>query len=262
MSTEPKIFCHFDRCHEFDRVTDNHVYCTACKCRRKNENSVKRLHDVIEGDEEKWALQENRKIARADIAAQKNEWILNNKKIVFFDLETFDLAADFGLIMVGCIKERGNPDIVTFSAHGDRDEKECIVAIRDELEKADYVSTYYGTGFDLPYLNTRLLLNGERPLHQIRHVDVYYTARFKLKLNRNRLQNLEEAFFGDEDGEELKTRIKPGIWRRALQGSQADLDYIIHHCKNDVILLENVFDKLKGFINLGTTRLRRYGASY
>jgi uncharacterized protein YprB with RNaseH-like and TPR domain len=261
MSTEPQIWCHRDRCHSFDKVNDQHVYCTPCNCRRKAENTRKRLTSPIEDDEQLWALQENRKLGRADSAVQKNEWILNNKKIVMFDLETFDLAADFGLIMVGCIKERGG-ETLTFQAHGDRDEREVVVAIRDALEDADYVVTYYGTKFDIPYLNTRLLLNGERPLHQIQHVDVYYTARFKLKLNRNRLQNLEEAFFGDEEGEGLKTRIKPGIWRRALQGSQDDLDYIIEHCQNDVILLEKVFDKLKGFINLGATRLRRYGASY
>jgi uncharacterized protein YprB with RNaseH-like and TPR domain len=234
------------------------MYCNECRCKRKVELAARRaLTAPALSDEEVWQREENRKLANADKAAQKNEWILNNKSFAFFDLETFDLAADFGLVMVGCVKDREG-GTKGFVAHGDPDEREALVGIRDTLEEKDYVVTYYGTKFDLPYFNTRLILNGERPLHQIRHIDLYYTARFKLKLNRNRLQSLELALFGTSD----KTSIRPGVWRRALQGSQEDLDYILDHCVKDVEILERCFEQLKGFINLGATRIRRFGASY
>ena len=257
--TQPKRFCHFDRCHEFEPGSWNAIYCPDCRCKRRAENSLKRLSTLPHADEELWERQENAKLARADHSAQKNDYLLNTRRIVFFDIETFDLAADFGLVMVGCIKERGG-ETTTFVAHGDVDERECILGVRDTLEAADYVVTYYGTGFDLPYLNTRLIIHGERPLHQIRHVDLYYKVRHGLKLNRNRLDNVEDALFGDEA--KLKTRIKPGIWRRALQGNQDALDYIVHHCVADVELLEKAFNKMVGFINLSATRIRRYGGSY
>ena len=255
--SQPKRWCGWDRCHEFEPGSATAKYCVDCRCKRKVENAAKRLAKPLDLGDELWQLQENRKLARADATAQKNEWVLANKRIVAFDLETFDLAADYGLIMVGCVKDRGG-ETKTFFAHGDRDERECVVAIRDELERADYVCTYYGTGFDLPYLNTRLIIHGERPLHQIRHVDLYYVAKFKLKLNRNRLANVEMALFGVSN----KTEILPGIWRRALQGDQAALDYIADHCQRDVAILERCFDRLRGFINLGATRLRRFGAAY
>lgn len=257
MSTAPKRWCKWDSCHEFEPGSHNAAYCVDCKCKRKLENSKKRLSEEAVSDVELWALQERRKAGNAVASQQKNEWLLANKRIVFFDIETFDLAADFGLVMVGCVKDRGG-STQTFVAHGDKDERECLLATRAALEDADYVCTYYGTRFDLPYLNTRLLLNDERPVDKIRHIDLYYTARFKLRLNRNRLQNLEEAFqLGTS-----KTRIVPGIWRRALQGDQEALDYIADHCRRDVIILEDAFNKLVGFINLSATRLRKYGGAY
>ena len=258
MSTQPTIWCQYDRCCSFDPGSHNARYCPEHKCKRKNEAAVKRLSEPPPTGEELWQLQEQRKEQLGIIAQQKNAWLLANKRIVFFDLETFDLAADFGLVMVGCIKDRGGAIKTYSAAAGDPDERDCILGIRDELEAADYVCTWYGTKFDLPYINTRLLINNERPIAKIRHIDAYYTARFKLKLQSNRLAAVELALLGQSH----KTAILPGIWRRALRGDKEALDYIIDHCERDVQVLEDVFEKLRGFINFSATRWRRYGASY
>jgi len=257
MATTPKRWCAHDFCCEFDPGSHNARYCPEHRCKRKAENARKRLTAEDINPEEVWKLQEERKEGKAKLTQAKNEWLVNNSKIVMFDLETFDLAADFGLIMVGCIKERGG-ETHTFVAHGDADEPQCILNIRNAIEEADYVVTYYGTKFDIPYLNTRLIIHNEKPIDEIRHIDLYYTVRHRLRLNRNRLQNVEEAILNSPQ----KTRILPGIWRRALQGDEEALDYIVDHCIKDVAILEDAFDKLRGFINIGATRLRRYGATY
>lgn len=259
MSTRPTVWCLFDRCHEFDPGSHNARYCVDCKCKRKQENAVRRSTDPLPSGPDFWALQETRKRELSERTQQKNEWLLANSKVVFFDLETFDLAADFGLVMVGCVKDRGG-ETRTYMAHGDDDEKQCVVAIRNDLEAADFVCTYYGTGFDIPYLNTRLLLNNERPISQIRHVDLYYKVRYGLKLNRNRLANVENAFL--KGTPKRKTEILPGIWRNALQGRQDALDYIADHCVRDVAILEDAFEILRGFVNLSVSKWKRYGASY
>lgn len=258
MSTQPKRFCAYDLCHEFEPGSHNARYCIPCSCKHKREAAVKRSQaQDPEAPEILWELQENRKRSRLAVAQAKNEWLLDNKRFVFFDIETFDLSADFGLLMVGCIKDRKGK-IETFIAHGDQDERECAIGIRDELEKADFVVTYFGSRFDLPYLNSRLLVHNERPVNEIRHVDIYYTARNNLRLQRNRLANVEMALLGTGS----KTAILPGIWRRALQGDKEALDYIVDHCQKDVEVLEAVFERLRGFRNLSATRWRRYGGSY
>ena len=257
MSSQPTIWCNFDRCHEFEPGSHNARYCPDCKCKRKQENAVKRLTEPVIGDLELWGLQERRKEAVSIRAQDKNAWLLATRRFVFFDLETFDLAAEFGLVMVGCVKDRGGAT-QTFVAHGDTEERSCVLGIRDALESADFVVTWYGTKFDVPYLNTRLQILNERPIERIRHIDLYYTSRFRLRLQSNRLANVGLSLLGRDD----KTVIVPGIWRRALQGDQEALDYIVDHCQRDVKILEDVFNKLHGFVNLSATRWRRYGASY
>ena len=258
MSTRPLIWCAYDFCCQFAPEAWNTRYCPEHRCKRRAENAVKRLlQDVDETPEVLWEEQEQRKRGRMETAQAKNEWLLARSKVVFFDIETFDLAAEFGMIMVGCVGQRGGAT-QTFVAHGEKEERACIVGIRDTLELADYVVTWYGTKFDLPYLNTRLLINDERPVNRIRHIDLYYTSRFKLRLQSNRLANVELSLLGASS----KTVIMPGIWRRALQGDQEALDYIVDHCQKDVDILAQVFERLRGFVNLSATRWRKYGASY
>ncbi|KKM03885.1 hypothetical protein LCGC14_1769890, partial [marine sediment metagenome] len=138
------------------------------------------------------------------------------------------------------------------------DDKDIAVQMRDYLEDLDYVCTYYGTGFDIPYLNTRLLIHNERPLAKLRHVDLYYVARTHLKLHSNRLDVVAESLFGESE----KTRVVGPIWTRAMQGSEEDMAYIVEHCEKDVKVLEDVFETLRGFVNLSVKRWRKFGGSY
>jgi len=262
MTISVPVFCKHDRCCSFEQTRPNLLYCPDHGCAAKAENARRRAQRTIAAqDEDFWQLQENRKFARAVQMAQKNEWILNTKKIVMFDLETYDLAADFGIIFIGAIKTFRKDEVFTYSMKmGDpatMDHK-IVLDIRDKLEEADYVVTYNGTRFDIPYLNTRLLIHGERPLKAIRHKDVYFTAKSHLRLQSKKLQSVEMALFG----EGAKTPILPGFWAKTLQGSKSHHDYIMEHCIIDVEILERVFETLKGFINMSATPLKMYGSGY
>lgn len=243
----------FDRCCYFEPGVWNNIYCRRCRCKRLAENVVKRL---TKSEEELWQLQESRKEDRATAAQNKNEWLLQNKTFGFVDLECTSLQASIGEILCGCIKLL-NGDIQTFVGDRRGDKKVCV-QIRDALERLDYVCTFYGTGFDLPFLNTRLVAQGERPIDQLRHIDLYYVARNKLKLHSNRLQVVAETLFGKSE----KTRVIGPIWLQASRGDKAAMNYIVEHCQRDVSELESLFLQLRGFINIGATRIRRFGASY
>lgn len=134
--------CKHDRCHNFEPVTSNHVYCTTCNCKRKAETQRKRLETPVKTyDEETWELEERRKLARAERAREKNKWILSNRSFAFFDLETTNLNANIGEILCAAVKPRGKRAKIFQSVKSD---EEIIEQIRDELEKYDYVTTYYG----------------------------------------------------------------------------------------------------------------------
>ena len=265
MSTQPLIWCWWDNCHEFEAGSHNARYCIGCKCKRKQENAVKRLTPVETTSEqrvEQWNRSETAKVGRLETAQKKNQWLYENSSFGHFDLETTNLDASIGMILCGCIKDHGSGEIFTAVSGRDKDglfdDKEATIALRDQVEKYDYITTWYGTGFDVPYINTRLMIHGERPINQLRHIDLYYRARFNLKLHSNRLQVAAETFLSGSD----KTRIVGPIWLRAVAGSKADMDYIVEHCKIDVSELGQLFDVLRGFVNLSAVRWRKFGASY
>lgn len=261
MNTSPLRWCHYDHCHEFDPQSWNAIYCPDCRCKRKAENQRKRLTAPVSGDEELWKLQENRKLGLLEQKQAKNDWLLANSRIGFFDIETSNLDASIGMMLMGCIKERKGgvfTRIVSPNSAGLLDDHEAVVSLRDELESYDYVVTFYGTGFDIPYLNSRLIIHGERPINRLRHVDVYYVARTHLKLHSNRL-----AVVGETLGLSVeKTRVVGPIWTRALMGDQESMGYIVDHCIIDVKVLEEAFEKLRGFVNFSATRWKKFGSTY
>ena len=189
--------------------------------------------------------------ARHEYNKVHNKWILDNCSFGFFDIETGNLNAPFSRIINACVLDRDSHKVWKNQAAG-KDDHALVKKIRIELESFDYIVTYYGTGFDIPYLNTRLLLAGERPLKAIRHIDLYYTARHFLKLHSNRLATVCDTLFGGTQ----KTQILPAVWEKALRGDKAALKYVMEHCVADVEELERVFDSLVGFRALSQTPLK------
>jgi len=261
VSTEPRRWCIHDRCHEFVPGSHNAAYCPDCKCKRKQEAARKRLTEPITDDVALWELQENRKIGRIESSQAKNEWLLEKSTFAFFDLETSNLDASIGFIICGAVGDRHGEKEVFVAQKNEEglfDDHESCVVMRDRLESFDYVVTFYGTGFDIPYINTRLVMNNERPIDRLRHIDMYYVARHRLKLHSNRLQVVSETLFGDSN----KTRVIGPIWTKALMGDVESLNYITEHCLVDIDELRAVFEKLRGFVNLSAVRWRKYGGSY
>ena len=238
---------------EFIPRVHNQKYCSQ-QCKREMENIRRQTVRTEEQlyDEETWQAQETKKLLRAEENKAKNQWILENKSFATFDLETSNLNASIGEILCGCVKHL-NGDTKTFVAGRNGD---GLIAdrIRAELMKHDYIVTWYGTGFDLPFLQTRLLVSGHKPLSHIRHVDLYYTARSQLAMHSNRQQAVGEALLGESN----KTRLIGSVWNAAMKGSKPAMKYIVDHCVKDCEELERIFGYLVKFRNLGATPLRVY----
>lgn len=120
------------------------------------------------------------------------------------------------------------------------DDKILVKKLADELSKADIWVTWYGTYFDVPYLNSRLLYHGLDPLPPVPHVDGWRIARNRLKLHSNRLASVS-AFLGLDD----KTQLLQDQWRKAAAGYRDAIKYVKEHCAKDVVVLEQAYNKLK-----------------
>lgn len=197
-----------------------------------------------------FGLEEAHKDALREKYAEKNKWLIANRSFVSYDLETTNLKASIGRVLCASFKPLYD-EPYTLAAKGMSDAK-LMANVRKELAKYDYVITYYGTGFDMPYTNTRLLIHGLAPLSPYRHVDMYYTARGNLRLHSNKLAVVAETLFG----ETTKTRVLGPVWDLAASGNRASMQYIIEHCEEDVKELEKVFHALVMYKNLSNAPLK------
>jgi len=174
-------------------------------------------------------------------------------RIGYFDIETTNLDADFGMMLCWCIKPRGRKDIdfgmVTkeelFNLEWD---KRITAELLATFNKYDILYTHWGADrrFDLPFIRTRAYkhnLQDGLPDKDEKFIrDTWPIARCKLKLSRNSLERIASAL---NIGSVKKTFLDPDKLMRARYGSETDLDWILLHCKRDVQLLERVHRKLE-----------------
>lgn len=182
---------------------------------------------------------------------------------VCFDLETFNLDANFGIIFCGVIKEKDKEPLVfrfdkidpkAWKTNRSND-KAVVLAIANELAKHSTWCAHNLTKFDYPYLQTRLLKHDLPTLPNPKAlIDPLQLARNKLRMSYNSLEQLASLL-----GTNSKTPVDPQVWcRAAFDGCTKSMDTIVHHCVEDTFTLERVVDKVyhlsSGFNSWGSGR--------
>lgn len=168
----------------------------------------------------------------------------------FFDIETTNLNADFGVVLCCGIKPAGKKPYILrldqFSKQPWNDRK-LITLIRDELEKYDIIIGYNSKMFDIRFLNSRLMKYGLRTIRRdLKHVDIYWQIRFKFKLHDSKLATACEHL-----GLEIaKTPLKGDYWIKAACGDKSSMNYVARHCMKDTEVLEQVFSRVKDLIKI------------
>jgi uncharacterized protein YprB with RNaseH-like and TPR domain len=167
----------------------------------------------------------------------------------FFDIETTNLKANFGRILCASVADMyGNVrtfrvDEAPWQRERRRDDIALCVGLRDYLEQFDVLVGWYSKMFDVPYLNTRLLIGSERPMRSdMMHFDPIWKAKKgSLALHSARLDAVAKTF----RLEVQKTGLDPEIWNDAADGDREAMDYVVEHCEKDVLVLRQAFHILK-----------------
>jgi uncharacterized protein YprB with RNaseH-like and TPR domain len=171
-------------------------------------------------------------------------------KVLMFDIETTDLAADFGFAICAAWKEVGKKKV----HHVQINQNPRYVATRPNdrwvieetaraLSEADVVCGWYSSKFDWPFLQSQMVYHQLPPMPPVPHVDLWRTARYKMKLTSNRLANVSE-FLGIEE----KTPLKKLTWRYAGCGDPPSIRYVVKHCRQDVVVLEEAYLRMRPLI--------------
>ena len=171
-----------------------------------------------------------------------------------WDIETTNLNANVGWIThVGVLDFSKNKPLLLSIQNTDAfkknawDDSDLVAEARERLEQSDGWVFHFGEYFDIPFFNTRCLLNGIEPLSKKQFVDTWRVSKKKLKLTNNRLATLAETL----DLEDQKMHVSPKIWGKAMAGHIPSLEMIGTRCISDVVILKQAYEKLPEYIDTG-----------
>jgi uncharacterized protein YprB with RNaseH-like and TPR domain len=170
-------------------------------------------------------------------------------RIGFLDIEASNLKANYGVILTWAIKKKNGPvlhdKITKKDINKGTYDKRIVKSLVKAMGQFDLIVTYYGTGYDLPFIRTRAVHHDIDFFNygEINHKDVYYIIRNKFQLNRSSMENACRFLLGETD----KTHIDFEYWLKALKGDKESIEYILDHNIKDVQDLEKLYNKVHSF---------------
>jgi uncharacterized protein YprB with RNaseH-like and TPR domain len=98
----------------------------------------------------------------------------DTSRLAAWDIEATALIADLGSTLCASVKPY-NRKPYTFKVKAVGNDVKVVRDLKDCLEQYDCWMTFYGKGFDVPFVNTRLLKWGYEPIEQRHHIDLFFT---------------------------------------------------------------------------------------
>lgn len=189
------------------------------------------------------------------------ESIINNKnkpkKRLFFDIEvsanivfSWRIGNDVQLnpdsiiqeraVMCVCYKWEGDDRV--YSITWDKgDDKKLLEKFSEIINSADEVITQNGDTFDIKWLRTRCLYYDIPINPKFNSIDTLKMARAGFKFNSNKLDYMGKFL---NLGGKIKTEYD--LWKNiTLHNCKASMNKMVDYCKQDVVLLEQVYGKLQ-----------------
>ena len=112
------------------------------------------------------------------------------------------------------------------------------------LDEADIVIAHNGKRFDCKKSNARFMMHGMTPPSPYKVIDTLTVSRSMFMFTSNRLGDLGQ-YLG------VGSKIDTGgfdLWKECMEGNLKSWDKMIKYCKQDVILLEKVYLKIRPYI--------------
>lgn len=134
-------------------------------------------------------------------------------------------------------------DVVTGEESKANDDMRIALSLHKMLQEADVVIAHNGRRFDIPKINTTFVLNGISKPSPFRIIDTLDVARKNFGFNRNSLNSLCKQF-----GIQGKSDTDMELWSRCFYGDEEALHEMEMYNRNDVIILEELYNAIKGWI--------------
>ena len=170
-------------------------------------------------------------------------------KIAYWDLETTDLKADVGRLLCASVLDASTGEMKSFRNDKVRkkknmaDDGELARQIRDELEKYHVTVGWFSKGFDVSFLNTRLVKAGHKPIRPHLHLDpIWYCKGWRGLGARSAKMKVMAEFF---DLPERKPDVDVDVWiDAALGGDKKAMDELVERCEADVRITKDLTERI------------------
>lgn len=168
----------------------------------------------------------------------------------YLDIETTGLKADkSSIVAIGLLIEPATKPQVML-ARNYAEERELLKWLKQEIKKCDKIVTWFGSGFDIPFIITRGTLHGITfpELAEICHFDLCLWVQRNLLLSDYSLSGVASTF-GVETDKEFYGGDIPVLFKLAKLGDDLAAQETIKHCVADIMTLKQLHDKLKQSID-------------
>ena len=183
------------------------------------------------------------------------------RRLLFVDTETTGLAGGTGTyaFLVGAARIDGNRVRLTQFFMRDLDEEAALIAaLSPLLEGASGLVTFNGSGFDLPLLETRFILQRRRWPGHLPHVDLMWPSRrvWAAMLDDCRLGTIEQRVLGVERERDVAGAAIPALYFQFLRRRVATpLRDVVAHNRQDVLALVSLLGWFAGVLEGRTESL-------
>ncbi len=122
--------------------------------------------------------------------------------------------------------------------------RQMLSAAHRLLSEADAVISYNGVRFDMPTLNKEFVKHKMKPPAPYKQIDLLSVARRQFRFTSNKLDYVAQ-FLGLGAKEKHKGMA---LWLECMQGNKTAWKTMSKYCKQDVILLEKVYNEMLPWI--------------
>lgn len=164
-------------------------------------------------------------------------------RLAFVDIEATGLRGDYNSVLVVSVKPF-NKKPYSFTVKQVGNDQKVVRDAKDAIEEYDAICTYYGKGFDIPMLNTRLLKWGHKPIEKRHHIDLYYTLKYNTLMSRRSLAQVA----GLLDLHDQKMGVSPNVWSEIPFKMDEHMPTMVERCESDTEVLCGAYNKTKHLI--------------
>ena len=184
------------------------------------------------------------------------------RKRIFFDIETSpnvvlswrtgynlnvgpeNILKERAIICI-CWKWEGEDEVHSLTWDKKQCDKSMLKTFIKELNKANEICGHNSDRFDLKWLRTRCLFHGIDVFPRYQTLDTLKMAKSSFYFNSNKLDYIAQYL---NVGKKTETGGFD-LWKKVVLDKDADaLQLMVDYCKNDVTILEGVFQKIKPYV--------------